>query len=91
MDRFQRCTSANRGGKGEKAAGKICFTAGRTKLAQFLVQLRNDLEKVRMLAELVRKREKEKLRQSQVIKDVVDTFIFPLYGKLRLTLEKILA
>jgi len=67
------------------------LTAGRTKLAEFLVQLRNDLEKVRMLAELVRKREKEKLRQSQVIKDVVDTYIFPLYGKLRLTLEKILA
>ncbi len=44
-----------------------------------------------MLAELVRKREKEKLRQSQVIKDVVDIFIFPHYGKLRLTLEKISA
>jgi NuA3 HAT complex component NTO1 len=55
------------------------------------VLLRNDLEKVRMLAELVRKREKEKLRQSQVIKDLVDTFIFPHYGKLRLTLEKISA
>ena len=53
--------------------------------------LRNDLEKVRMLAELVRKREKEKLRQSQVIKDMVDTFIFPHYGRLRLTLEKISA
>lgn len=44
-----------------------------------------------MLAELVRKREKEKLRQSQVIKDVVDTFIIPHYSKLRLTLEKISA
>lgn len=44
-----------------------------------------------MLAELTRKREKEKLRQAQVIKDIVDSFIFPYYGKLRLMLEKISA
>jgi len=47
--------------------------------------LRNDLDKVRMLAELTRKREKEKLKQAQVIKDIVDSFIFPAYGKLRLS------
>jgi NuA3 HAT complex component NTO1 len=57
----------------------------------FLRLLRNDLEKVRMLAEQVRKREREKLRQAQVIKDVVDGFIFPGYEQLRLTLEKISA
>jgi NuA3 HAT complex component NTO1 len=44
-----------------------------------------------MLAELVRKREREKLRQAQVIKDMVDGFIFPGYEQLRLTLEKISA
>jgi hypothetical protein len=44
-----------------------------------------------MLAEQVRKREKEKLKQAQVIKDVVDGFIFPAYEQLRLTLEKITA
>ncbi|KAK8843325.1 hypothetical protein IAR55_006980 [Kwoniella newhampshirensis] len=58
---------------------------------KFLQMLRNDLEKVRMLAELVRKREKEKLRQAQIVKDIVDNFIFPHHGKLRLTLEKISA
>ncbi|WWD21160.1 hypothetical protein CI109_105643 [Kwoniella shandongensis] len=58
---------------------------------KFLQMLRNDLEKVRMLAELVRKREKEKLRQAQIMKEVVDNFVFPHYGKLRLTLEKISA
>lgn len=53
--------------------------------------LRNDLEKVRMLADLVRKREKEKLRQVQVIKDVVDRFIFPYSERLRVILERISA
>jgi NuA3 HAT complex component NTO1 len=53
--------------------------------------LRSDLEKVRMLAEQVRKREKEKLRQAQIIKDIVDSFIFPSYAKLRLILEKVSA
>jgi NuA3 HAT complex component NTO1 len=55
------------------------------------MKLRNDLEKVRMLADEVRKREREKLKQSQVIKDVVDYFLFPHYAKLRLVLEKISA
>ncbi|ORY33154.1 hypothetical protein BCR39DRAFT_521494 [Naematelia encephala] len=63
----------------------------KAKKLKFLTLLRNDLEKVRMLAELVRKREKEKLRQAQTIKDVVDSFIFPHYARLRLTLEKISA
>ncbi|WVR09068.1 hypothetical protein IAU60_006129 [Kwoniella sp. DSM 27419] len=58
---------------------------------KFLQMLRNDLEKVRMLAELVRKREKEKLRQVQVIKDVVDKFVFPHSAKLRDILERIAA
>ncbi|TXT09055.1 hypothetical protein VHUM_02529 [Vanrija humicola] len=58
---------------------------------EFLLALRNDLEKVRLLAELVRKREKEKLRQAQVIKEVVDNFIFPHYAALRTTLEKVVA
>ncbi|WWC97966.1 hypothetical protein V866_004855 [Kwoniella sp. B9012] len=58
---------------------------------KFLQMLRNDLEKVRMLAELVRKREKEKLRQVQVIKDVLDGFIFPYHGRLRVAFEKISA
>ena len=39
----------------------------------------------------MRKREKEKLRQAQTIKDVIDAFIFPFYGKLRITLDKISA
>lgn len=44
-----------------------------------------------MLAEQVRKREKKKLAQAQVIKDVVDGFLFRGDGRLRLMLEKISA
>jgi NuA3 HAT complex component NTO1 len=44
-----------------------------------------------MLAELVRKREREKLRQVQVIKDFIDELVFPYDAKLRLTLEKVVA
>lgn len=93
VDSVECGSSTDRSGEGEEAAGKrpSFYTEAVTHIQQFLVLLRNDLEKVRMLAELVRKREKEKLRQSQVIKDVVDIFIFPHYGKLRLTLEKISA
>lgn len=65
--------------------------AEKAKNLEFIGMLRNDLEKVRMLAELVRKREKEKLRQAQVIKEVVDSFIFPHYDTLRNTLEQIAA
>ncbi|ODN74463.1 hypothetical protein L202_06849 [Cryptococcus amylolentus CBS 6039] len=65
--------------------------AEKTLKLKFLQLVRNDLEKVRMLAELVRKREKEKLRQVQVIKDLVDGFIFPNGDRMRVTLEKISA
>lgn len=65
--------------------------AEKAKNLEFLGMLRNDLEKVRMLAELVRKREKEKLRQAQVIKEVVDSFIFPHYETLRSTFDQIVA
>lgn len=64
--------------------------AERIKKLQFLLRLREDLEKVRMLAELVRKREKEKLRQVQVIRStLVDGILFPYHNVLRKTLERI--
>lgn len=65
--------------------------AEKAKKLEFLVALRTDLEKVRLLAELVRKREKEKLRQAQVIQDIVDGFIFPHYATLRNTFNNIVA
>ena len=58
---------------------------------QHLTRLRKDLEKVRMLAELVRKREKEKLRQLQCVTDVLATCLFPHEPQLRFAFERITA
>lgn len=63
--------------------------AEKAKKLEFMSMLRTDLEKVRMLAELARKREKEKLRQAQLIKDLVDTFLFPYYGQLVVAFERV--
>ncbi|THH02990.1 hypothetical protein EW145_g6627 [Phellinidium pouzarii] len=56
---------------------------------EYLKLLRKDLEAVRMLAELTRKREMQKLRQAQVIHDVVSTVFFPHSQQLRIAFERI--
>jgi NuA3 HAT complex component NTO1 len=43
-----------------------------------------------MLAELVRKREQEKLRQARIIKQFVEQSIFPFDAALRLAFTKIM-
>lgn len=57
--------------------------------SQYMVTVRNDLERIRMLVELVRKREKDKLRQARILKDLLEEILFPHDGKLRLAYEKI--
>ncbi|GJN89086.1 hypothetical protein Rhopal_002060-T1 [Rhodotorula paludigena] len=51
--------------------------------------LRNDLEKVRMLTERVRKRERKKLERAQCLAGVVDEFVWPLEKRLRDALEQV--
>ncbi|KAN0064918.1 hypothetical protein ACQY0O_001975 [Thecaphora frezii] len=64
--------------------------AQKAKKLAFLNTLRNDLEAVRMLAELVRKREREKLRQAKLLRDaLVDATLFPYFDVLASTLAKI--
>lgn len=66
--------------------------AERTKKLDFQVSLRKDLERMRMLAELVRKREREKLRQVQVIRaTLVDGILFPYHANLRGLLQRVSA
>lgn len=74
------------------AAKKEQTDVERLKKLRFLLHLREDLEKVRMLAELVRKREKEKQRQAQVIRSaLVESVLFPYNSILRSVLERIVA
>lgn len=56
---------------------------------QYLTRIRNDLEKVRMLSELCGKREKEKLRQTRVLGETVESFIYPYDAKMRNALNTI--
>ncbi|EPQ30582.1 uncharacterized protein PFL1_02106 [Pseudozyma flocculosa PF-1] len=64
--------------------------AQKVKKLAFLNTLRNDLEAVRMLAELVRKREREKLRQARLLRDaLVNATLFPYYDVLASALAKV--
>ncbi|KAF9512649.1 hypothetical protein BS47DRAFT_1330128 [Hydnum rufescens UP504] len=56
---------------------------------QYLIRIRSDVEKVRMLAELARKREKEKTRQSHIIFSIVDNTLFPHDAPLRSAFEQV--
>ncbi|GAA5870239.1 hypothetical protein JCM3774_004618 [Rhodotorula dairenensis] len=51
--------------------------------------LRNDLEKVRMLTELVRKREKKKLERANHLKRVVEALLFPKETAMRKVLTEV--
>ncbi|PWN36145.1 uncharacterized protein FA14DRAFT_146358, partial [Meira miltonrushii] len=64
----------------------------RLKKLRFLLHLREDLEKVRMLAEMVRKREREKQKQAQAIRTtLIEEILFPYNSLLRAALERIAA
>ncbi|KAI9144302.1 hypothetical protein BKA69DRAFT_1056796 [Paraphysoderma sedebokerense] len=51
--------------------------AERTQNYEALIQIRQDLEKVRLLAELVRKREQQKLKRYHILKDYWEVILFP--------------
>ncbi|KAF8586044.1 hypothetical protein K439DRAFT_1659937 [Ramaria rubella] len=56
---------------------------------QYLLHLRRDLDKVRMLTELTRKREQQKLLQAQLLQDIVSKVLFPHTPALKSALEQI--
>lgn len=63
--------------------------AQKGKKLHFLRTIRADLERVRMLVEQVRKREKEKLRQAQEIRNsLVEPVLFPFHTDLRTAIAK---
>ena len=60
-------------------------------MSQLLKGLRFDLEKMRIIADVVRKRERVKQAQSEAVQDVLLHFLFPHEGPLRLAFQKITA
>ncbi|KAK4704035.1 NuA3 HAT complex component NTO1, partial [Phenoliferia sp. Uapishka_3] len=65
--------------------------AEKAKKLELIRHLRTDLEKVRMLTELVRKRERKKLERVQVFKSVMDDHIFSKTKIMRDVLTRIAA
>ncbi|KAJ3255349.1 nuA3 HAT complex component nto1 [Chytriomyces hyalinus] len=61
----------------------------RAKRMEVLRKIRNDLERVRMLSELVKKRERERLKRSQTQFQIALLFFHPLTCLLRPALEEI--
>jgi NuA3 HAT complex component NTO1 len=57
---------------------------------QLLQRLRKDLESVRVLAELSRKRESRKLKQAEIVQDILSKYLFPHENPLRLAFERIM-
>lgn len=73
------------------AVSKEESEAERVKKLHFMMCIREELEKLRMLAELVRKREREKLRQMDLIRRVlVQQVLFPFHQLLREATDKII-
>ncbi|GAA5947562.1 hypothetical protein JCM3775_006800, partial [Rhodotorula graminis] len=58
---------------------------------ELLRLVRNDLEKVRMLTELVRKRERKKLERATWIRTTVDGWVFPREEEMRKVLDEVKA
>ncbi|KAJ6258830.1 Peregrin [Drechslerella dactyloides] len=54
----------------------------------FAIKLRHDLERIRLLADDIKKREKEKLRQAECLKEMIDAVYFPVVPILTPILER---
>ncbi|KAJ3180757.1 nuA3 HAT complex component nto1 [Geranomyces variabilis] len=65
--------------------------AARAKRNQTAIIIRQDLEKVRLLVELIRKREKEKMRQYQAGVGYTELLLFPVARHIRPVFEQIRA
>ena len=59
------------------------------RVSQYLTSLRKDLEKVRTLTELTRKREQQKLSQAQLLHDAISKVLFPHEPAIKLAFEQI--
>ncbi|KAF8899172.1 PHD-zinc-finger like domain-containing protein [Infundibulicybe gibba] len=71
--------------------GKVQSEAEKIMKLELLQHLRRDLESVRAIVELSRKRETRKLWQAEVIRNILSQFLFPHESRLRSVFERIAA
>ncbi|GAA6064361.1 hypothetical protein JCM10212_005875 [Sporobolomyces blumeae] len=73
------------------ATSRLQSDSDRAHKLELLKLIRNDLEKVRMLTEQVRKREKKKLERLLWVKEFLDEFVWPREERLRKAWSQIVA
>ncbi|CAE7074932.1 unnamed protein product [Rhizoctonia solani] len=71
------------------AATRLQTDEDKLKYLDNLTKLRNDLERVRQLAGLVRQREVEKQSQAQMVESLVTSYLLPFDAELRKVYEKV--
>ena len=84
METFSSMEITRRNFVGMGAAGRVRLQ----RRIDFAEQLLEDVDKLRSLCDLVRKREEEKLKDAYMLKDVTDTVYFPIAPLLWPILEK---
>ncbi|KAF3938603.1 Peregrin [Dactylella cylindrospora] len=55
---------------------------------EFAIKLRHDLERIRLLVDDIKKREKEKLKQAECLREMIDAVYFPIIGTVKPILER---
>ena len=84
MDTFSSMEVTRRNFAGMGAAGRVRLQ----RRIDFAEERLQELEKLRVLCDLVRKREQEKLRDAELLRDIIDTMYFPIPPLLWPILEK---
>ena len=84
METFSSMEITRRNFVGMGAAGKVRLQ----RRIDFAEKLREDLEKLRILCDEVKKREREKLKDVGMLKDIIDAVYFPIAPLLWPILEK---
>ncbi|EPQ56227.1 hypothetical protein GLOTRDRAFT_105199 [Gloeophyllum trabeum ATCC 11539] len=72
------------------AGGKAQTDEEKAMKLEYMKRLRQDLDIVRVLAEMCRKRESRKLQQAEVINDLISHCLYPHEAPLRLAFERIM-
>ena len=94
LDRIRICATAYRLGKGDQTKGSLSLSAVLTTVSltgvQLMIQLRDDLEKVRGICSTLQEREQKKIDRINLFQEVADDVLFPMTLKLKEALAKIM-